>query len=47
MDRCLKCPHYARFEREMNEEDQKAMDEIEKIRKYGYPKRFDVPKGKR
>ena len=47
MDRCLKCPHYKRFEREMDEEDEKVMDEIEKIRKFGYPKRFDVPKRKR
>jgi hypothetical protein len=47
MDRCLKCPQYTRFEREMDEEDQKVMGEIERIRKYGYPRRFDVPKGKR
>jgi len=40
MDRCLKCSHFARFNREMDEEDEKVMDEIEKIQKYGYPKRF-------
>ena len=38
MDRCLKCPHYFRFLREMEEEDERVMDEIDKIRKYGYPK---------
>ena len=33
MDRCLKCPHYLRFLREMAEEDGKAMDEIEEMGK--------------
>ena len=45
MDRCLKCEHYARFLKEMAEEDEEFWDEEAKIRKYGYPKRFDVPKG--
>ena len=45
MERCLRCPHLARFEREMDEEDEQEMAEIDKIRKYGYPRRFDVPKG--
>ena len=40
MNRCLKCPHYKRFLREMDEEDERVMDEIDKIRKYGYPRRF-------
>ena len=40
MNRCLKCPHRLRFEREMDEEDERVMDEIDKIRKYGYPRRF-------
>jgi hypothetical protein len=44
MDRCFKCLQYERFEREMDEEDQKVMDEIERIRKFGYPRRFDVSK---
>jgi len=44
MERCLRCPHLARFEREMGEEDEREMDEIDKIRKYGYPRKFDVPK---
>jgi hypothetical protein len=36
MNRCLKCEHYRRFMREMDEEDAKVMDEIGRIRKYGY-----------
>jgi len=44
MDRCLRCSHYKRFLREMAEEDEKVMSEIDKIRRFGYPKRFDVPK---
>lgn len=30
MDRCLKCRHYAEFLREMEEEDEKVMDEIDR-----------------
>ena len=45
MNRCLKCRHYKRFLREMDEEDKRVMTEIDRIRKYGYPKKFDVPKG--
>ena len=44
MDRCLRCSHYKRFLREMAEEDEKVMSEIDKIRRFGYAKRFDVPK---
>ena len=44
MDRCLRCSHYKRFLREMADEDEKVMSEIDKIRRYGYPKRFDAPK---
>lgn len=44
MDRCLRCCHYKRFLREMADEDEKVMSEIDKIRRYGYPKRFDVSK---
>lgn len=29
--RCFKCSHYARFFREMDDEDQHIMDEIEEI----------------
>ena len=45
MSRCFKCPHYFRFMREMQEEEDAFFEEVERIRKYGYPKRFDVPKG--
>jgi len=31
--------------REMEEEDVRVMDEIDRIRKYGYPRKFDVPRG--
>jgi len=34
MDRCLKCPHYLRFLREMSEEDEKVMDEIDEMRRF-------------
>jgi len=44
MERCFKCPHFARFEREMDEEDERVMAEIDRILKYGYPRRFDVSK---
>ena len=33
MDRCLKCPHYLRFLDEMAEEDEKVMDEIERMQR--------------
>jgi hypothetical protein len=32
MARCLKCPHYLRFVREMDEEDERVMDEIDEVR---------------
>jgi hypothetical protein len=35
MDRCLKCRHYKRFLREMAEEDEKVMDEIDEMRRTG------------
>jgi len=35
MGRCLKCPHYVRFMREMDEEDERVMDEIDKQRRAG------------
>lgn len=44
MHRCLKCPQYERFMREMEEEEEQFFEEVERIRKFGYPKRFDVPK---
>jgi len=34
MNRCLKCPHYLRFLRVMAEEDEKVMDEIDRMREY-------------
>jgi hypothetical protein len=33
MGRCLKCRHYRRFEREMDEADERIMNEIDEIRK--------------
>ena len=35
MDRCLKCEHYKRFLKEMAEEDERVMDEIDEIRRTG------------
>ena len=35
MGRCFKCSHYLRFEREMDEEDKKMMDEIDEINRTG------------
>jgi len=32
LDRCLTCSHYLRFLREMDEEDERVMAEIDKIR---------------
>ena len=34
MDRCLKCRHYEEFLRIMAEEDEKVMDEIDRMREY-------------
>ena len=36
MSRCLKCPHYMRFLREMEEEEEKFWKDVDRIRKYGY-----------
>lgn len=33
---CRKCSRFAQFNREMAEEDERMMDEIEEIRKHGY-----------
>ena len=33
IQRCLKCPHYRRFEREMDEEDERVMNGIDEERK--------------
>ena len=38
LDQCFKCPHYSRFEREMDEEDQRVMDEIDEERRTGVQK---------
>lgn len=32
---CLRCEHYARFVREMDEEDERVMDEIDEIWRTG------------
>jgi hypothetical protein len=45
MNRCSKCLHYKRFLREMEEEEEQFWEEEEKIRKFGYPRKFDVSKG--
>jgi len=34
MDRCLKCRYYEEFLREMQAEDEKVMDEIDRWREY-------------
>lgn len=34
MDRCLKCKHYLSFLKEMEEEDEKIMDEIDEMRRF-------------
>ena len=41
MDRCLKCPYYVKFLREMEEEEDKFWEEVDRIRKYGYSGRRD------
>lgn len=33
MDRCLKCPHYLRFCREMEEEEEAFFEEVERLEK--------------
>ena len=33
MDRCLKCPHYFRFVREMEEEEEAFFEEVDRIRR--------------
>lgn len=44
MNRCFKCKYYFRFNREMEQEEEEFFEECERIWKYGYPKKFDVPK---
>jgi len=44
MDRCLKCRHYARFLREMAEEDEKVMDWIDNLRKDPERYRYREPR---
>ena len=41
MNRCLKCPFYFKFLREMEEEEEQFWDEVDRIRKYGYSGRRD------
>ena len=43
MDRCLKCRYYEEFLREMAEEDEKVMDEIDRM--YAERKRRFEPHG--
>lgn len=35
MRRCEKCPHYAKFVRDMEEEEEEFWEEADRIRKYG------------
>jgi hypothetical protein len=35
--RCLTCPHYRRFEREMEEEEDEFFDYVERVRSRGNP----------
>lgn len=35
MNRCLKCPHYQRFLREMEEEEEEFWEEVDRFRIYG------------
>jgi len=35
MVRCMKCSHYAKFTRDMDEEDERVMNEIDEIRRTG------------
>ena len=35
MSRCFKCVHYIRFMAEMDEEDERVMDEIDEIHRTG------------
>ena len=42
MNRCLKCPFYFKFLKEMEEEEEEEFwDEVDRIRKYGYSGRRD------
>jgi len=47
LDRCSSCPEYARFNREMQEEEDEFFKECDMIRKHGYQKSFHVSRGKR
>jgi restriction endonuclease len=33
LSRCFKCPHYERWQRMMDEDDERMMDEIDEMRK--------------
>jgi hypothetical protein len=35
MNRCFKCPHYLRFEREMAEEEERFFDEVDEANRTG------------
>ena len=45
MERCFSCVHYKRFVEEMEREEDAFFEEAERIRKFGYPKKFDVSEG--
>ena len=40
MERCFRCSRYVEFVREMEEEEDAFFEEVERIRKYGYPRRL-------
>lgn len=42
MERCFKCREMTRFIEEMDAEEEAFWEEEEKIRKFGYPRSFDV-----
>ena len=47
MNRCFECPHYKRFLKEMQDEEDEFFEECERIWKFGYPRSFRVPKIKK
>lgn len=44
MEQCSSCIFFKQFQLEADLEEERVMDEIEKIRKYGYARRLAVPK---
>lgn len=42
MPRCFDCEAFKKFQREMEESDRRVMDEIDRIREFGYDGKRDV-----